>query len=71
MNITNYCSRPLTRRLSRALVATSHTGKVEKAKTENVTLIPHWPCQHCKAGILWLIGVFKLDVTTIKVERTS
>jgi len=37
----------------------------------NVILIPHWPCQHCKAGILRLIGVFKLDVTTTKVDRTS
>ncbi|WP_263640644.1 transposase [Pseudoalteromonas sp. TAB23] len=66
--LANACRK---RKLALIRSQESHIGKVEKLKTENVTLIPHWPCQHCKAGILRLIGVFKLYETTTKVERTS
>ena len=66
--LANACRK---RKLALIKSQESHTGKVEKAKAENVTLIPHWPCQHCKAGILRLIGVFKLDATPTKVERKS
>ncbi|WP_193051496.1 transposase, partial [Pseudoalteromonas undina] len=66
--LANACRK---RKLALIRSQESHRGKVEKLKTENVTLIPHWPCQHCKAGILRLIGVFQLYETRTKVERTS
>jgi hypothetical protein len=56
-----------------ALIRTqeSHTCKPAKPKTEKDPLIPHWPCQSCKVGILRFIGVINLDVATNKVARTS
>ncbi|KYL36122.1 MULTISPECIES: transposase [Pseudoalteromonas] len=66
--LANACRK---RKLALIRSQESHIGKVEKLKTENVTLIPHWPCQHCKAGIMRLIGVFQLYETRTKVGRTS
>ena len=45
--------------------------KEVKPKAEQERLIPHWPCQSCKAGILQFIGVMNIDVATNKLARTS
>lgn len=45
--------------------------KAVKPKAEQEPLIPLWPCQSCKAGILRFIGVMNLDVATNKIARTS
>ncbi|KPH56601.1 transposase, partial [Pseudoalteromonas porphyrae] len=45
--------------------------KAVKPKAEQERLIPHWPCQSCKAGILRFIGVMNLDMATNKIARTS
>uniref|UniRef100_UPI00235599EA transposase n=1 Tax=Pseudoalteromonas sp. TaxID=53249 RepID=UPI00235599EA len=56
-----------------ALIRTqeSHTCKPVKPKTEKDPLIPHWPCQSCKVGILRFIGIAESDAATVKTERTS
>ncbi|NKC18851.1 hypothetical protein CWC29_008335 [Pseudoalteromonas sp. S4498] len=66
--LTSACRK---RKLALIRSQASCTYRAKRPKTESVTLIPYWPCQHCKAGTLRLIGVFKLDATTAKVERTS
>ncbi|WMO16131.1 hypothetical protein NI376_23185 [Pseudoalteromonas piscicida] len=43
----------------------------KETKGKKMTEIRHYPCQQCKTDILRLIGVFKLDATTTKVNRTS
>ena len=48
-----------------------HSCKVAKAKTEKARLIPHWPCQSCKVGILRFIGIAASNTATTKLERTS
>ncbi|NLR17269.1 IS91 family transposase [Pseudoalteromonas peptidolytica] len=67
--LANACRK---RKLALIRSQASCTCRVKRPKTgENVTLIPNWACQHCKVGILRLIGVFKLDATPTKVDRTS
>ncbi|WP_029215831.1 IS91 family transposase [Pseudoalteromonas maricaloris] len=67
--LANACRK---RKLALIRSQASCTCRAKRPKTgENVTLVPNWPCQHCKVGILRLIGVFKLDATPTKVDRTS
>jgi hypothetical protein len=66
--LANACRK---RKLALIRSQESHRGKVEKLKTENVTLIPHWPCQSCKVGILRFIGVMNSDTPTNEIVRTS
>lgn len=66
--LANACRK---RKLALLRLLASYTRRAKKPKTENVTLIPHWPCQHCRTGILRLIGVIKLDATPSKVDRKS
>lgn len=67
--LANACRK---RKLALIRSQASCTCRAKRPKAgENVTLIPNWPCQHCKVGILRLIGVFKLDATPTKVDRTS
>jgi hypothetical protein len=56
-----------------ALIRTqeSHICKPAKVTTEKDPLIPHWPCQSCKVGILRFIGIAESDAATVKTERTS
>lgn len=56
-----------------ALIRTqeSHTCKPVKPKTEKGPLIPHWPCQSCKVGILRFIGISESETAILTTGRTS
>lgn len=66
--LANACRK---RKLVQIKSQQSCTRNTEKSKAQSATLIPHWPCQHCKAGTLRLIGVFALDATESHAERTE
>ena len=66
--LANACRK---RKLALIRAQASTPYKAVKPKAEQEPLIPHWPCQSCKAGILRFIGVMNLDMATNKIARTS
>ena len=66
--LANACRK---RKLAQIRAHVSTACKPMNPKTEQEPLIPHWPCQSCKVGILRFIGVMNLDVATNEIVRTS
>ena len=66
--LANACRK---RKLALIRAHVSTACKAVKPKTEQEPLIPYWPCQSCKVGILRFIGVITSDISTNEIVRTS